>query len=99
VGVDFLMTPERGYSFNQGRDKGASDSNNTIFTTVNQWLVEMMANGTFSRFGCEVYNCYEFSGLRAFSYVPFEDAIADARGIIEQVPDLAHWYDPEEAKK
>ena len=95
VGVDFRMSPERGYSFGQGRDKGASASNNHLFEVVNDWLCQMQEGGVFQRFGLSIYNCYERSGLRAFSHVPFEDAVQHARGAIEESPDLSGWYDPE----
>ena len=93
VGVDFTMSPTWGYSFGQGRDEAASTSNNAQFIVVNRWLCEMAEGGTFARFGLEVYNTYELSGLRAFPYVPFEDAVAEARGSIEDVPDLQGWYE------
>lgn len=92
VGVDFRMAPTYGYSFAQERDQGASDSNNAQFTVVNEWLVKMVEGGVFERFGMQVFNCFEWSGLRAFPYVPFEEAVAEAKGIVEDVPDLAGWY-------
>ncbi len=94
VGVDFTMTPEYGYSFGQARDAGASSSNNAQFRVVNQWLVDLVEAGVFQRFGLSIYNTYANSGLRAFPYAPFSEAIEQARGIIEPVPDLANWYDP-----
>jgi hypothetical protein len=53
----------------------------------------MQENGTFHRYGLEIYNCYAESGLRAFPHVPFEEAVADATDGIEEVPDLAGWYE------
>lgn len=98
VGVDFRMAPDYGYSFAQARDPGASGGNNELFQVVNAWLCEMQAKGSFARFGLEVYNCFERSGLRAFPYVPFEEAIADAAGIVEEFPSLAGWYEKDEGK-
>ncbi len=94
IGVDFRMTPDSGYSFGQGRTEGACASNTRQFGIVNDWLSEMQGNGTFERAGVEVFNCYEYSGLRAFPYVPFEDAIIEMTKGIEATPDLAGWYDP-----
>ena len=106
VGVDFYMTPEHGYSFNQARDAGASQSNNNHYRIVNDWLCKMTESGTFERFGMEVYNCCERSGLRAFPYVPFDRALEDARGIIgmrEKIeggePDCEGWYEKSECPK
>ncbi len=94
VGVDFAMTPDRGYSFGQSRDPGACASNNSQFAIVNQWLCQMQQNGTFQRFGLSIYNCYQHSGLRAFPFVPFDQAVEISCGLIENRPDLSGWYDP-----
>ncbi len=98
IGVDFSMGPGRGYSFNQARDVGACASNNSQYYIVNHWLCKMQENGTFGKFGLEVYNCYRNSGLRAFPFVPFTEAVRDARGMVETIPDLAGWYDSETKK-
>ena len=95
VGVDFAMAPERGYSFGQGRDAGASRSNNSAYNTVNEWLCRMADKGIFEKFGLTIYNTYEMSGLRAFPYVPYEEAISRARGMVEVVPNLEGWYEKE----
>lgn len=95
VGVDFNMTSERGYSFGQKRNDDNSLSNNSQFRNVNEWLCTLAQKGVFAKFGLEIYNCYRLSGLRAFPYVPFEQALERARGIIDQVPDLGHWYEKE----
>lgn len=93
VGVDFRMGAGYGYSFSQARDADAVVSNNAQFAVVNSWLCEMQKQGVFKRFGMDVYNCFQRSGLRAFSYVPFEDAIAEAAKDVEEIPDLANWYE------
>jgi len=92
VGVDFNMTPEAGYSFDQSRTVDACSSNNQQFAIVDSWLTKMQNNGTFKEFGLEIYNCFQYSGLRAFPFVPFEDAIKDAQGICETIPSLSDWY-------
>ncbi len=106
IGVDFYMTPELNYSFSQARDAGVSASNNKHFRTVNKWLCQMVEGGSFKRFGLEVYNCCERSGLRAFPHMPFDEALADAKGIIgvrEAVepgqPDCEGWYEKSECPK
>jgi hypothetical protein len=93
VGVDFRMSVDYGYSFNQGRDSGAATSNNAQFAVVNQWLCQMQNDGVFERAGMKIYNTFELSGLRAFPYVPFDEAIDQAQGIIENRPDLSNWYE------
>lgn len=99
LGVDFRMSSKDGYSFNQTRDADAVASNNNLFSVVGNWLSKMQDNGVFERFGLEVYNCFEFSGLRAFPYVSFDTALKCAKGIVEREPDLAGWYDPEPKKE
>jgi len=106
VGVDFFMTPDAGYSFKQARDFGASASNNNHYRIVNNWLCKMQEGRTFKRFGLDVYNCCERSGLRAFPYVPFDDALADTRGIMgvrelaeAGEPDCEGWYEKSECPK
>ena len=59
----------------------------------------MQQKGVFNRFGVNFFNCYEKSGLRAFPYVPFEDALIDVCGLVEEVPDLAGFYEKESCKK
>ncbi len=93
VGVDFRMAEGWGYSFAQGRTQGACKSNNGQFAIVNDWLCQMAKNGTFKRFGLKIYNTYDRSGLRAFPHVPFDDAVGDVVGIVEETCDLRNWYE------
>jgi len=104
LGVDFRMSMDWGYSFGQGRTEGACRSNNEHYEIVNEQLCRMQEGGTFGRFGIEFYNCYDRSGLRAFDYVSFLDAVEDCKSVecgrrrksmvwIEDVPDLAEWYE------
>lgn len=99
IGVDFHMAPDKGYAFPQGRTAGASQSNNGQFRIVNQWLCEMKNNGTFAKFGMEIFNCNETSGLRAFPYVPFDVAFEMATEGIQNEPDLVGWYEKNDGKK
>jgi len=92
VGVDFYMTPEYGYSFEQGRTEEASVSNNEQFCIVNKWLCKLEEE-VFTRFGLQIYNCNERSGLRAFPYVDFDSALKQCQGVVETTPDLSHWYE------
>lgn len=100
VGVDFNMSPEKGYSFSQGRTGDAAVSNNRQYAIVNSWMCRMVENETFKKFGLEIYNCNEFSSLRAFNYVPFEEALINAKGVVTEKPDLVGWYEnSKQAKK
>ncbi len=93
LGNDFYMGDGYGYSFGQGRTPEACNSNNNQFVTVNRWLCQMQEAGVFERFGMPIYNCFEKSGLRAFPYTPFDEALAECHGIVEAVPDLKKWYE------
>jgi len=93
LGVDFLMADGYGYSFNQARDADACNSNNEHYLVVNKWLCEMQAAGVFERFGMPVYNCFERSGLRAFPYVPFDEAVDECCGIVEREPNISRFYE------
>ena len=59
----------------------------------------MEDNGVFKQFGLEIYNTYEHSGLRAFPYMPFDDAIGIATKRVEQKPSLSGWYDKDACPK
>lgn len=93
VGIDFLMNPGAVYSFDQFKSDGGCRSNNNQFMVVNEWLYRMEKDGVFSKFGLEIFNCYNRSGLRAFPFVEFEDAINIATENVEQIPDLEFWYE------
>lgn len=100
IGVDFHMDLGYGYSFNQARDQGACNNNNEQFHVVNEWCRRMQDAGVFEKFGMPVYNCFEESGLRAFPYVPFEEAIEDCRGVVEKGElDLVDYYTKGQEKK
>lgn len=96
VGVDFYMTPDYGYSFAQARTEEASVGNNAQFAVVNGWLCEMQQKRVFERFGMKLFNCCKASGLRAFPYVSFNEAIEMCRGLVEIEPSLDCWYDERE---
>lgn len=98
VGVDFWMSQDKGYFFPQSRSEDACRSNNYHFNVVNRWLCQMESEGVFRKFGLEIYNCNRLSRLRAFPYVPFDYAIADAKGIVEDEPDTEGYYEPEPKK-
>jgi len=99
VGVDFRMTPDYGYAFNQNRNLDAVMSNNTHFEIVGKWLCELQKRNVFQRFGLKLYNTFERSGLRAFPYVPFDEAIDLVKDGVQDNPDLSGWYEPRKKKK
>lgn len=95
LGCDFHMDPGRdakgNYSFGEKRDGGACRSNNNIYRVVGVWLAKLRP--VFEKYGFECYNCFDRSHLRAFDYVPFEDALEICRRVPSEKPDLTGWYE------
>lgn len=97
IGVDWRMDPnapiDQNYSFGESRDENAIRSNNDQYGVAGEWLETMQRNGTFAKFNLEIYNCYQYSGLRAFPYVPYKDAIENTlEGFPKEPFDLVDWY-------
>lgn len=93
LGCDFDMRPEQPYAWGQGKAEGACWSNNNTYRILNDWFGRLQPK--FLEAGFYVFNCWERSGLRAFPYVPFSEAVAAATEGIPQDPvDAAGWYDP-----
>jgi len=94
IGVDFRMGANYGYAFDQTvRHKRQGVWDNSQYEITNEWLCRMQEAGVFEQFGIEFYNCFWESSLRAFPYVPFERAIVECKGFVENEPDLSEWYD------
>lgn len=112
IGVDFYMDPALGVEGNyafaderfanvEDRDKAAADAravvdgNNTHYRLANKMLVELRP--FLESAGLEIFNCNGHSGLRAFDYVPFDEAMEDCRNGISPGPvDTAGWYQKNE---
>ena len=103
LGVDFSMPPGQCYAFDQikpGAKSDATDCNAHQYQVVNYGLTSMVNAGVFQRAGLEIYNCNRESGLRAFPYVPYEAAVADAlKGFPKEPFSLSGWYEKEGEKK
>lgn len=97
LGVDFYMEPglaDKGlgnYAFDETRTAGAIDGNNGIYKVAAAMLEELRP--IFDKAGFEVYNTNALSRLRAFDYVPFEEAMEDCKNGVPKEPfDLNGWY-------
>ncbi len=105
VGVDWGMDSSKNlkenYAFGENRDQSAVQSNNNQYSVVGPWLEKMQNEGTFEKFGLEIFNCFEYSRLRSFPYVPFNLAVEDAlKDMPEEPYDLESWYfKPKKEKK
>lgn len=92
LGVDFAMTPDSGYAFNQKRTEGACRGNNNSYRIATAMLEELLP--TFERHSYEVFNCNPESHLPLFPHVPFEDAFEDCRGPVPESPwDTNRYYE------
>jgi hypothetical protein len=93
LGCDFEMRPEQPYAWGQNKSPGGCNGNNNTYRILNDWFSRLQPS--FDKAGFYVFNCYQRSGLRAFPYVPFDEAVAAATDGIPQDPvDAAGWYDP-----
>lgn len=92
LGCDFKM-PRHGpvYAFDEDKDAGARDSNNCTYLKLNQMLGELV--GPLRAAGVAVYNCYRESGLRAFPYLSFDEAVEHATRNIPRSIRTSGWYE------
>lgn len=94
LGADFDMRPGQPYAWGQTKDGGACDSNNNTYRILNDWFSRLQPHFLAANF--YVFNCFERSGLRAFPFVDFNEAIDAATANIPQDPiDASGWYDGE----
>jgi hypothetical protein len=108
LGCDFAMSPEQPYAFNELKaarrvpDEGEpererSDAAGAVRGCNNAYRVmDGMFGELQERFlpaGFRVWNCFEDSGLTAFPFMAYEQAIELASGDVPQDPlDCAGWY-------
>lgn len=86
IGADFKMTEEYAYHFDEKRHKGAVNNNmNTYRRMNNEYFPQLKPY--FKEEGYEVFNCTKGSGLTAFDYFPYEEAIAECT---EKLGDVFH---------
>jgi len=108
LGCDFKMqrTEEKGvngkgkehyfknYAFGQGRTLGAIGCNNAAYHKMNIML--KMLKPYFEKAGLRVFNCNPDSGLKAFPFMSYDDAIVEATRLIPKVIDAEGWYEIED---
>lgn len=91
VGADFRMTEDRGYAFEQDRDARLVKGNNSAYEIMNQRFNSL--NSALAERGVQVFNCAEGSGLTAFPFKPFSEAVEAATEAFTGQIDTARWYD------
>lgn len=92
LGVDFTMTKDKGYAFDQDRWPGAVTGNNNHYAIAPRMLAELKP--IFEEAGLFIYNCNPTSHLEVFDHVPFEQALQDCKGGVPPEPfDTKGWYE------
>jgi len=92
LGADFSMRTDYVYAFPQDKHEGGVRSNNGAYGTLSWYFRQLRP--WYDDAGFEVLNCNLQSGLRAFEFITFQDAVGralTAAGIPEQI-DTNGWY-------
>jgi hypothetical protein len=76
LGCDFNMDTENHYSFEQDRKPSAIKNNQSTYRQLD-WRFNRMKEH-FDNHGLQVFNCNPKSGLAAFPFKSYEDALDDA---------------------
>lgn len=76
VGVDFEMTDEKRYHFDEGRTEAAVKGNMSTYSKMVQWFGELKP--VFEQDGFIIKNCNPDSNLRVFPMTTVEEAVAEA---------------------
>jgi hypothetical protein len=115
LGVDFYMNPALGVNGNYAIDdrrfdkmadrdeaekqsRGVVDGNNSHYALANQMLIELRPY--LEAAGFQIFNCNPMSRLRAFDWIPFDEALEDCRnGIPHGAIDTAGYYQKNPKKK
>ena len=80
LGVDFEMSEEKKYHFDEGRTKGAIHCNTSTYSKMMGWFAELQQ--TFLAENFIVKNCNPLSKLTAFPFISVDEAIYEAAGHI-----------------
>lgn len=84
VGVDFEMTDEKRYHFDEGRTEAAVKGNMSTYAKMVGWFSELRPQ--FEKEGFIVKNCNPQSSLRVFDMTTVEDAVREATAYMGDVP-------------
>lgn len=76
LGADFTMSPDTKYHFEQDRAKGSITGNNETYKKMDGWFSELRPH--FEKNDFHVFNCNPDSNLKAFKFISFDEAIAEA---------------------
>lgn len=83
VGVDFEMTDEKRYHFDEGRTESAVKGNMSSYAKMVGWFGELKP--FFDKEGFIVKNCNPKSNLRVFPMITVEEAVKEATACLGDV--------------
>jgi hypothetical protein len=76
LGVDFEMSAEKRYHFPENRSPGSVRGNMSTYAKLSEWFRQLQPR--FLNEGFIVKNCNEGSKLKAFPFISYEAALAEA---------------------
>jgi len=98
LGADFKMEQGcRNYAFSQHRSEDSVKGNNATYSSLNRRFISLLPE--FKEAGFNMYNCYKDSGLTAFPYMSYEEAVQKASRICSKKIDTGGWYDRKAREK
>jgi hypothetical protein len=95
LGADFRMDSERRYAFDEHRSKDAIRHNNILYESLQKRFEALRPHFEQQRF--RVLNCAPdpaTCALKAFEFVPFDQAVTDAAAECSKPISTAGWYQP-----
>lgn len=87
LGADFTMSREQKYHFEQDRHRGSIRGNNDTYQKLDKWFKELRP--LFEAQDFRVFNCNPNSGLKAFDFIDYKDALGEAFSHMDGV-DITH---------
>lgn len=85
-GVDFMMEAGKSYAFDQEKGKSGAKSNNAGYAIMNKRFTALQEDFLKRKF--IVHNCNPQSGLKAFPFMSFDQAIDEASKECNEKPIL-----------
>ena len=90
VGADFRMAPDRKYAFDERRSEQAIRHNNALYEALDKRFHALRPQFEKARF--QVFNCTPDSGLTAFDFMPYEQAVEAAAKECSKPVNTQGWY-------
>lgn len=92
LGCDFTMSPTRPYAIDEGKEPTAVNNCNMGYHKMDL-MFQALQSCLFTTAGFHVYNCAEVSGLTAFPFIPYDEALdAATEGMPSEPLKTRGWY-------